>query len=196
MKDLKETETEAIKIEKTALVVIDLQNIVLNMEYSPHTSSELIQNTSKLVNAFTEKGGFVVLVKVAHVDEKDKPKINMKLKINPESFPKDWDNLVPEIANAKNAYTITKRRFGAFFGTDLDLQLRCRGIDTIVLCGVSTGFGVDTTAREAFQYGYNIIFVEDGMSASTKGEHECIYKYIFPKIGKIRTSEAVALSLI
>ena len=75
------------------------------------------------------------------------------------------------------------------------MQLRRRGIDTIVLCGVSTSIGVDTTAREAFQHGYNQIFSIDAMTASTKEEHDYVCKYIFPKIGKLRTTEEIVLSL-
>ncbi|CAH1056759.1 Isochorismatase family protein YecD [Paenibacillus pseudetheri] len=77
------------------------------------------------------------------------------------------------------------------FGTDLDLQLRRRGIDTIVLCGISTSIGVDTTAREAYQLGYNQVFVEDAMASSTKEEHYYVCKTIFPRIGKIRSSGEV-----
>ena len=102
---------------------------------------------------------------------------------------------MPELENSNNVHVITKRQWGAFYGTDLDLQLRRRGIDTIALCGISTGIGVDTTAREAFQHGYNQVFVEDAMTASTKEEHDYVCKYIFPRIGQIRTTEDVTLSL-
>lgn len=60
-----------------------------------------------------------------------------------------------------------------------------------MLGGISTNIGVDTTAREAFQHGYNQIFVEDAMTAISKEEHEYVCKYIFLRIGKIRTSEQV-----
>lgn len=85
---------------------------------------------------------------------------------------------------------------GAFYGTDLDLQLRRRGIGNIVLCGISTGIGVDTTAREAYQHGYNQIFVEYAMAALLKEEHDYVCEYIFPRMGKIRISKEVALSII
>ena len=195
MEDLKLTENELIKAERTALVVIDLQNGIVNRELSPHTSAEVIQNASRLVNAFTEKRAFVVLVRVSTIDGKDMLKPSADLKINPVQFSEGWDSFVPEIANSKNVHTVTKRQWGAFYGTDLDLQLRRRGIDTIALCGVSTGIGVDTTAREAFQLGYNQIFIEDAMTVAAKEEHDYVCKYIFPRIGKIRTSEEVILSL-
>ncbi|WP_416825599.1 hydrolase [Ectobacillus polymachus] len=189
MKDLKSPENELIKAEKTALVVIDLQNGIVNREHSPYTGAQVVQNASRLVSAFTEKGAFVVLVRVSSVDGKDMLKPNTDLKINPVQLPKGWDHFVPELENMNNVHEITKRQWGAFYGTDLDLQLRRRGIDTIVLCGISTGIGVDTTAREAYQHGYKQIFVEDAMTASTKEEHDYVCKYIFPRIGQIRTSK-------
>lgn len=195
MEDLKRAETELINAEKTALVVIDLQNGIVNSKRSPYTSAEVVENASRLIDAFTEKGAFVVLVRVSSVDGKDMFKPSVDIKANPMQFSEGWDSYVPEIANSKNAHTITKRQWGAFYGTDLDLQLRRRGIDTIVLCGISTGIGVDTTAREAYQHGYNQIFVEDAMTASTKEEHDYVCKYIFPRIGKIRSSREVVLSL-
>ena len=195
METLKSAEAELMKAEKTALVVIDLQNGIVNRTSAPYTVSQVIQNASMLINAFTEKGAFIFLVRVSSVDGKDMLKPRTDLKINPIQFPEGWDSFVPEIANSKNAHVITKRQWGAFYGTDLDLQLRRRGIDTIVLCGISTAIGVDTTAREAYQHGYNQIFAEDAMTASTKEEHDYVCKYIFPKLGKIRTSEEVALSL-
>jgi nicotinamidase-related amidase len=193
MADLKSTETEFIKAEKTALVVIDLQKGIANKErvLSPYSAAQVVQNASRLANVFTEQGAFVVLVRVSTVDGKDMLKPNTDLKMNPPQRPEGWDCLVPELANIKNTHTIIKRQWGAFYGTDLDLQLRRRGIDTIVLCGISTGIGVDTTAREAFQHGYNQIFVEDAMTAGVKEEHEYVCEHIFPRIGRIRTTEEV-----
>ncbi len=189
-------ETKFIKAERTALVVIDLQVGIVNRKLSPFTGEEVIQNASKLINAFTEKGAFVVLVKVSTLDGKDMLKPSIDSKASSMQFPKGWDSFVPELENAKNTHHVIKKQWGAFYGTDLDLQLRRRGIDTIVLCGVSTGIGVDTTAREAFQHGYNQIFSTDAMAASTKEEHDYVCNHIFPRIGKLRTTEEIVLSLI
>jgi nicotinamidase-related amidase len=184
-----------IKAERTALVVIDLEMGIVNREHSPFISEEVVQNASKLINAFTEKGAFVVLVKVSSADGKDMLKPNRDLKTNSTQLPQGWDNFVPELVNVKNAHHIIKRQWGAFYGTELDLQLRRRGIDTIVLCGISTNIGVDTTAREAYQLGYNQIFSTDAMTAATVEEHDYVCKYIFPRIGKLRTTEEIVLSL-
>lgn len=111
MGSLKLNENEFIKAERSALVVIDLQNGVTDRELSPYSSAEVIQNASKLINAFDEKGAFVVLVRVSSVDGKDVFKPKTDLKVNGMQFPKGWDNFVPEIANSKNAHIVTKRQW-------------------------------------------------------------------------------------
>lgn len=193
MEKLKSQESEFINTEKSALVLIDLQNGIASRERStsPYTSEEVIQNASRLVKAFSDKGAFIVLVRVSTIDGKDMVRPKTDSKATGMKYPKGWDNLVPEIADTKNAHIITKRQWGAFYGTDLDLQLRRRGIDTIILGGISTNIGVDTTAREAYQHGYNQFFVEDAMTAVTKEEHDYVCKYIFPRIGKIRTTKEI-----
>lgn len=196
MEDIKSiNEIQVIKSKETALVVIDLQNGIVNREFSPFTGEQVVQNADKLINAFKEKGAFVALVRVSSVDGKDMLKPNIDSKMNPIQLQDGWDNFVPELTNIDAVHVITKRQWGAFYGTDLDLQLRRRGIYTIVLCGISTGIGVDTTAREAYQHGYNQIFIEDAMTASTKEEHDHVCKYIFPRIGQIKTTEELVLSL-
>ncbi len=195
MGDSKAAGIERIKTEKTALVVIDLQKGIVHGERAPHTGAQVVRNASRLAKAFSDRGAFVVLVRVSSADGKDMLKPETDLKSSPVHRPEGWDSLVPELAEIKNAHVITKRQWGAFYGTDLDLQLRRRGIDTIVLCGISTSIGVDTTAREAYQHGYNQIFAEDAMTAFSKEEHEYVCKYLFPRIGKIRTSEEVVSAL-
>jgi len=194
MEDLKLVGNELIDSKKTALVAIDLQDGIVNSPHLPYSGAEVVDKTSNLIKAFNDKGALVVLVRVSSIDGNDMVKPKTDSAINSIKFSEGWDIFVPEIED-KNAITITKRQWGAFYGTELDLQLRRRGIDTIVLCGISTSIGVDTTAREAYQHGYNQIFVEEAMTAGTKEEHDYVCKYIFPRIGKIRTSEEVISSL-
>ena len=191
MDDLKSKETELIEVGKMALVVIDLQNGIVQREHAPHGIDQVVRNAARLMQVFKENGEFVVRVRVSSLDGKDvlHPKTDFKTG-HPQLF-EGWDSFVPEVEKIENVHTITKRQWGAFYGTDLDLQLRRRGIETIVLCGISTGIGVDTTAREAYQRGYHQIFVEDAMTASTKEEHDYVCRSIFPRIGQLRTCEDI-----
>jgi nicotinamidase-related amidase len=103
--------------------------------------------------------------------------------------------LCPEVGVAASDIVITKRQWGAFYGTELDLQLRRRGIDTIVLGGIATHVGVESTARAAFEHGYQQIFVEDAMSDLHADTHESTFRYVFPRIGRIRSTEEVLAAL-
>jgi nicotinamidase-related amidase len=139
----------------------------------------------------------VFLVHVTSINGKNMlhPITDQQLQWSSSQRPADWAEFVEEIRPTEKDIVITKRQWGAFYGTELDLQLRRRSIDTIVLCGVSTNIGVETTAREAYQYGYNQVFVTDAMTASSKDEHEVTLKFIFPRIGLLRTTEQVLSAL-
>jgi nicotinamidase-related amidase len=113
----------------------------------------------------------------------------------PASPSPDWTEFVPELAPTPSDMVITKRQWGAFYGTELDLQLRRRGIGTIVLCGISTDYGVESTARFAYEYGYQQIFVEDAMASMSDEQHNNAVKYIFRRIGRVRSTEEVEEAL-
>ena len=184
-----------IDSSKTALVVIDVQKgiFVLDRKLEPNTASQVIANTSKLVTKFRDSGMPVFLVHVTSIDGKDMlhPMVDQQPQWASGPRPSDWSDFVEEIRPTNKDIVISKRQWGAFYGTELDLQLRRRKIETIVLCGVSTNIGVETTARDAYQRGYNQVFATDAMAANSKDEHEATLKYIFPRIGLLRTTEEI-----
>ncbi len=90
---------------------------------------------------------------------------------------------------------MTKRQWGAFYGTDLELQLRRRGIDTIILCGISTNIGVESTARNAWELGFNLVIAEDACSAASAEQHQSSMTHIFPRIGRVRSTEEILTAL-
>jgi nicotinamidase-related amidase len=179
-----------VKIDKTktALVVIDLQKGVVSALTLPYEAAAVVANSAKLAEMFRKNQMPVFLVRVTpSVDMKDTlhPSADIERQWNNRTNP-DWSEIVPELGPQQGDFVITKRQWGAFYGTELDLQLRRRGIDTIVLCGISTNIGVESTARFAYEYGYNQIFIEDAMAARSKEEHENTIKAIFPRIGKVQ----------
>jgi nicotinamidase-related amidase len=182
--------------EKTALVLIDLQKGIVALETFPHPASTVVAKAAALAAAFQAKGAFVAAVRVNFTDGKDalRPVTDQAPSAGIPARSAEWADLVPEVDAAKSIL-ITKRQWSAFYGTELDLQLRRRGIDTIVLGGISTSIGVDTTAREAFQLGYQQIFAEDAMAALSEEEHLYTLKHIFPRIGRIRKSEEIMRAL-
>ncbi|MFF2907803.1 hydrolase [Paenibacillus sp. NPDC057934] len=177
-----------------ALVVIDLQQWLGN-QYAPYTSQQVVTNAASLAQAFRQQQSFVVLVHVSSKDMKDLPRPILDQSPPPMNLSEGWDELLPELGVTENDHIVTKKQWGAFYGTDLDLQLRRRGIDTIVLCGIATGLGVDTTAREAFMHGYKLIFAEDAMTGFSEAEHNHVRDYIFPRIGRTRTTKEIIDSM-
>ena len=180
----------------TAMIVIDLTKGVLSLPSVPHPVQEVLANTVRLADAFRSVGSFVVLVKVNSVDGKDMlhPISDIGFPL-PAERPKDWAELAPQLSPQPLDHLITKHQWGAFFGTDLDLHLRRRKIETIVLCGIATGFGVDTTAREAYQHGYQQVFAEDAMNALSEEEHRYVCTQIFARIGRLRSTDEIVAAL-
>ncbi len=184
---------DTIDKNKTALVVIDLQKGIVALQTAPHDAKSVIANSAKLCSVFRQYNMPVFLVHVGpSKDKKDSLHPIVDQTIAPKTtMSDDWMEIVEELAIDPTDFIITKRQWGAFYGTELDLQLRRRGIDTIVLCGISTNIGVESTARFAYEYGYSQFFVEDACAARTNIEHEHSINYIFPKIGKVRSTEDI-----
>ena len=189
-----------LKIEpaKTALVVIDLQRGIVAPPSAPHSSTDVVARAAQTAAALRKAGGTVVFVHVTpSADGKDglKPITDAPVGAGGRTLPPDWAEIVPELAPQPSDVIITKRQWGAFYGTELDLQLRRRGVDTIVLCGISTNIGVESTARDAYERGYNQIFVEDAMAARDVEEHRHTVRSLFPRIGRVRTTEEVLAAI-
>ncbi|WP_028562702.1 isochorismatase family protein [Paenibacillus pinihumi] len=176
--------------EKTALVVIDLQKWIGN-QYAPYSADQVVSNAAALADAFRNKGSLVCLVRVSTKDGKDMPKPKLDKSPPPLNMVEGWDEILPQMNVSHSDIIVTKKQWGAFYGTDLDLQLRRRGIDTIVICGIASGIGVDTTAREAFMHGYQVVFAIDAMTGLSQAEHDHVRDIIFPRLGRIRTTKEI-----
>lgn len=183
--------------ETTALIIIDLQQGIVAMPTEPLTANQVIQNALKLVEVFHQAKSQVILVRVAGAsDGKDMlhPQADEPM-IRRGTMPVGWANIVSELEPLGNDLLITKRQWGAFYGTELDLELRRRGITTLVLGGIATNFGVESTARDAYERGYNLVFASDAMAARTSSDHEFALTRIFPRIGRVRQTEEIISAL-
>ncbi|MFH0915503.1 MAG: hydrolase [bacterium] len=181
--------------KKMALVVIDLQKGILALPAAPYSAAEVVERAAALCRAAREAEGTVVLVRVTpSADGGDalRPHVDQG-PLSGSQPPADWAELSPELDMQPGDIVITKRQWGAFYGTELDLQLRRRGVDTIVLCGISANIGVESTARDAYERAYNLIIVEDAIAARTAEEYAFVMRTLFPRIGRVRkTAELLA----
>jgi len=176
---------------KTALVVIDLQK---GMSAFPtvHPFPVVVANAARLAAAFRRAKLPVVLVTVTFsADGGDC--FRSRADVPPRAIPTTpgFAGVVPELGPEPGDLLIVKRQPNAFYGTELDLQLRRRGVTGIVLTGVSTSSGVDGTARAAYERAYNLTFAVDAITDLDAATHEHVVKKVYPKLGEVDTTDAI-----
>jgi nicotinamidase-related amidase len=177
------------KLDDTAaLIVVDLQKGVLSMP-TVHPANEIIDRSAPLARAFREQGLPVVLVNVSGLAPRRTDAGTPKF-----SFQADWTELVPELEQQPGDHIVTKQRLGGFLGTTLDDYLRQRGVTQVVLTGVATSSGVESTARSAYDLGYNVTLVVDAMTDRDGDAHRHSVEKIFPRLGETaRTDDVLKL---
>ena len=175
---------------RTALVVIDLQKGISAFP-TAHPFKDVLANTVRLAEAFRQARLPVVLVTVGlSADGGDAPATRVERGFKLPTTP-DFMELVPELGPKPGDLLVTKRQPSAFYGTELDLQLRRRRVTGIVLAGVSTSSGVDTTARAAYERAYNVTFASDAMTDLDPEAHEFVTRKIFPRLGEVDSTDAI-----
>lgn len=168
-----------------ALIVIDLQKGIVSFPLA-QPAKEIVSRSTQLAKAFRERGLPVVLVNVTGraPGRTDAGRPAM-------SFPPDWTDLVPELEQQPTDILVSKQSFGAFIGTGLHDKLRGLGVTQVFLAGIATSAGVEATARSAFDYGYNVVFVVDAMTDRDEEVQRVTVEKIFPRLGECDTTEAV-----
>jgi nicotinamidase-related amidase len=171
-----------------ALVVIDLQKGIVGLN-TVHPAAEIVGRAAQLARTFRERNLPVVFVNVAG---RAPGRIQAQFNFSP---PPDWTELVPELDRQPSDYTVTKLQIGAFYGTTLEQILRRRGVTQVFLTGISTSAGVEATARQAYDQGYNVVLVTDAMTDRDADAHKHATEKIFPRIGETTTTDEVLAAL-
>src|SRR6202789_4584759 len=180
--------------QKTALVLIDLQNAILGMTPAPHSAEKVVENSGKLANAFLAKGAPVVYVRVDMNDFLKLP-VDQPHNMGDKPLPAVASEIAPSAGFRPGDILVTKRHWGAFAVTDLEQQLKSRGIDTVVLTGISTNAGVESTARQGTGLGFAFVLVEDACSSQNAEHHRFAFENIFPRLTRVRSTDEVLASL-
>jgi nicotinamidase-related amidase len=171
----------------TALIVIDLQKGIAGGGLPlVHPIDDVVQRTRELVDAFRAHALPVALVNVAGgaPGRTEQPPRQMTL-------PPDWTDFIPEISPQPGDIVVTKRTWGAFASTDLEAQLRARGVTQVVLAGVATGTGVESTARQAYEQGSHVTLAIDAMTDMRAEAHDYSLHQVFPRLGERGTSAEI-----
>ncbi len=170
---------------KTALVVIDLQKGIASLP-AAHPAGEVVHHASALASAFRRHRLPVVLVNVAGgAPGRAEQARNLR------AFPSDWTDLLPELNRQPEDHLVTKRTWGAFTNTDLNEFLKTRGVTQVVVAGIATSAGVESTARHAHELGYNVTLAIDAMTDMSPEAHANSVTRIFPRLGETGTTKEI-----
>ncbi|MCF3119560.1 isochorismatase family protein [Streptomyces arenae] len=170
----------------TALVLVDLQKGITALP-TVHPAQEIVARSAELAGAFRAHGLPVILVRVTGgaPGRTEAPARGCQP-------PADWAELVPELGREDSDIVVTKQQWGAFYGTDLDLQLRRRGVTQVVVAGIATSIGVESTARAAHEHGYHVTVAVDAVTDMDADAHRNSVEKIFPRLGETDTAAAIA----
>ncbi len=172
--------------------MIDLQASNANLPFQPHSFADVVRSSNVIAAAVRSSGGLVAHTHVLVTEMLDLP-ADEPLPNTPP-LP-DGAEFAADAGPAPGDIVITKRQWGAFYGTDLDQQLRRRKIETLLIAGVATEFGVESTIRAAYDRGYSLVFAEDAISGATMESSNFFMKVLFPRMGRVCLSaQAAALS--
>lgn len=180
----------ALNPRTTALVLIDLQKGVLGRKLAPISAEELVARGKALAEKFRAQGAPVGLVNAVPKLDGLKRQVDEPTTL-PETLPPGFADLPPGLARPGDIL-ITKSTWGAFFMTSLDSELKERGVRTIVLGGVATHIGVESTARQAWELGYELVIARDVTTSLAVEPHQGTMRYIFPRIARITDMDALA----
>jgi len=173
---------------RTALVVIDLQK-GLAAYPTNQPLAEVAEKAAALAAAFRRHGQPVVLVNATGVapGRTEHPRFA-------GTFPADFAEFLPVLDPQPQDHLVSKRTWGAFMNTDLDAWLKGQGVTQVVVVGVATSVGVESTARQAYEHGYNVTLAIDAMADMSADAHAHSIAAIFPKLGETGTTrEVIAL---
>jgi nicotinamidase-related amidase len=170
---------------KTALIVVDLQKGIVAYPVA-HPIDEVVSRARSLANAFRARGLPVALVNVA-----GSAPGRTEIPRNNQTFLAEWTEIIPELDQQPGDIVVTKRTWGAFASTDLETQLRARGVTQVVIVGVATGTGVESTARQAYEQGFNVTLAIDAMTDTRPEAHDYTIAKVFPRLGETGSTEEI-----
>lgn len=171
---------------KTALILVDLQKGIISYP-TVHPIDGVIREASGLADAFRRHGLPVILVNVGG----GAPGRTEQAR-NLGELPADWMDIVPELNRQPDDYLVTKRTWGAFTNTDLAAHLKMLGVTQVVIGGVATSIGVESTARQAHEHGLNVTLAIDAMTDVNADAHTNSVTLIFPRLGETGTVREIA----
>ena len=170
----------------TALLVVDLQKGIVGSPPAPPLA-DVVDRARTLIDAFRRQGLPVVLINVdgGAPGRTEQPRPDLG------ALPEGWTDLIPELDRQPTDIVVTKRTWGAFASTDLEQRLKAIGVTQVVVLGVATGTGVEATARQAYEQGFNVTLAIDAMADRRPEAHDYSIRNVFPRLGETGTCQEI-----
>jgi nicotinamidase-related amidase len=173
---------------KPALVVIDLQKGLMSIP-TVHPVADVVDKAARLATAFRRHHLPVVLVNATgRAPGRTEADRSGSGGFAPRA---DWADLVDELDTHPDDHLVTKMRWGAFHGTSLDAYLREQEVTQVVIAGIATSIGVESTARSAYEHGYHVVLATDAMTDRDPDAHHNSVERIFRRLGETATTAEV-----
>jgi ureidoacrylate peracid hydrolase len=194
---------EKLAPQHTALIVVDVQNDfchddcqIAQLGGDMSAAQAAVPRIEKLIEAARNAGALVVFVRAVHTEITESDVWREQwTRSRPGGGPicreGSWGAEFYVVQPQPGEPVVTKHRYSAFIGTDLDLILRSRGIKTLVMTGVATEGCVESTARDAFMKDYYIVFTSDATATYSMEAHLATLKTVSRIISVVCDSEAV-----
>ena len=196
-----------------ALLVIDVQNgfvskggsyDLLGMETSNYR--EVIPKIRDLINlcknvsipifytqAVRESSGIDLLTRSHKILPKSREE---RIKKKPICVRETWDaEIVDDIKPAEGDHVVIKRRDSAFHDTEIGVWLRSLNIDTLIFCGIDTSICVETSLRDAFNIGYDVVLISDATASNNKKHYESTLENVKGYYGIVMDIKELSQSL-
>jgi nicotinamidase-related amidase len=169
----------------TALIIVDLQNGLAGSAFI-HPIEEVVTCACDLMTAFRRRALPIVLVNVDGTapGRTERPR-------HAGQFPDGWTDFLPQLGRQPDDIVVTKRTWGAFTRTGLEIQLKTRGVTQVVIAGVATGTGVESTARQAYEAGFHVTLAIDAMTDARPNAHDYSITNVFPRLGETGSTQAI-----
>jgi nicotinamidase-related amidase len=164
------------------------------MNTAPHPAAQVVDNSAKLAEAFRAQSAPVVYVRVDLNDFLEIP-VDQPVNLGNTPLPGIASEIATSAGFRQGDILLTKRHWGAFAGTGLEQELKSRGVDTVVLTGISTNAGIESTARQGTRLGFGFVVVEDACSAQDGEQHRFAFEKIFPRLCRVRSTDEVLAAL-
>jgi nicotinamidase-related amidase len=164
--------------EKPALIVIALQKGILTLPMV-HPTHKITGKSAVLARAFRLRRFPVILANVAGVAP---GRTDQRRSFFP---PSNWADLAPELEQHPRDHQVTSFSWGVFHETGLHQYLYDLRVTQVVLCGIATSMGVESSARYAHESGYHVVLVEDAMTDLDAEAHDHSIRKIFPRLGEV-----------